>query len=106
MKTTNYVHDYYHPIPNTGQLGFNISKATNYKGWARELKDRVRRNSQWERVGLWLYPTKTNRSWWQIAFHACESSRHSSSAIKLDEACSCGEVVPEGIRMVILLESL
>ncbi len=106
MNSTDPMYNYYHPTPNTGQLGFNKSKADSYEEWVIEVKGRVGRNSQWDRIGLWLYPTKSNRGWKQVAFHLCENGRHSTSCIELDEACSCGGMIPEGIRMVILLESL
>jgi len=56
----------------------------------------------------WLVSTRENGTYKQSAFHLCRESWKSSNNIgRLDDACRCGEYVPEGVRMVaLLLESL
>ncbi len=67
------------------------------------------RYNGWRRLDEeWLVSARDNGTYTQKAFHICPRSHMSADTIvDLDDMCPCGEVLPEGLRMVaLLLEAL
>lgn len=88
------------------ELGWGVSDSKTFDEWVRDIEERARKNMVWSRIGEWLYPLKSNDGWSQVVFHLCPESRGSTKAIPLEEPCECGKRVPDGVKMIILLESL
>lgn len=94
----------------------------NFKEWTRDMKidygydrghDTEKYEYTWRRIHEdWLVSTKLNGTYPQRAYHICHESWMAThidrdTVVKLDKACRCGEMLPEGLRMVaMLLESL
>lgn len=66
----------------------------------------------WVDVGEWSYPTKINSSFKEVFYHMwCKGGKKSlvylhKNDLAFTHCTFCGEKVPEGLRMVALLEKL
>ena len=87
--------------PVKGQWG------KEYKNWAQTVRRRVARNENWKRVGTWMYPTRENGRWAELFYHICRTNfdlENTPDGVKMtDDCCACGEKVPDGLKMVVLL---
>jgi hypothetical protein len=90
-----------------------------YEEWENMLLHHpLWRNSSWRSVGNWLYPSKTNAVYRHkdVVYHVCRANYDSLHSIEegysdsitgLDEGChTCGDGVPDGIKMIMLLGKL
>lgn len=87
-----------------------VAEKPPFKEWKRMIRDTHKTSEAgWRMIQKdWLVSTKENVSYQQCAFHICrESWKRDNTIVRLDQACLCGEVLPEGARMVaMLLDSL
>lgn len=82
-----------------------------YECWYEDKKRILDKNESWERIGEWAYPNKNNGSFSYIFCHLCETSwkreeSHNAMYMKEDMCDVCGAEVPDGIKMIALLEML
>ncbi len=70
----------------------------------------------WDRIGPWVFPTKHNGLRSHVFYHVCDGNRADPSHIirKLaniskrlhpNQCMACGEKVPDGLKMVVMLLS-
>lgn len=84
----------------------------DYENWRDELCGEIDQGRyQWKRIGLWVYPAHGNTTWSEKVAHYCfeywlgvKDSRH--DRLNFDKCSACNEPVPEGLKMVVLLEKL
>jgi hypothetical protein len=81
-----------------------------FETWFNTACVKIKHNVSWARVGAWAFPTGNNR-FREIFYHMCEEawlhpSKVNADYMKGDKCHMCGEVVPDGIKMVGLLERL
>ena len=66
----------------------------------------------WVEVGEWSYPTKRNSSFKEVFYHAwCKEQRKSAAFLEEDDLAfthctTCAKKVPDGLKMIALLEKL
>ena len=85
-----------------------------YKTWLKDIQDRIDEPScQWNRVGIWAFPTKTNYHFHDSMIHyckeyhiICESGLNQNKKRDFDKCKACGKATPDGIKMIALLEKL
>ena len=84
-----------------------MDKMETYAGWKSAILIYVEtEGSLWRSIGEWLYPKKgVIRANFD---HLCEENykRGSSDAGAPDKCKACGTEIPDGIKMIALLEKL
>ena len=65
----------------------------------------------WINVGMWSYPTKKNGYFNYVIYHGCNGQLEASWILKeedmaFDHCVYCKEKVPDGLKMIALLEKL
>ena len=85
----------------------------SYDVWVRDIKKEIDlEKSQWNRVGIWGFPSKDNSCFTDMVIHYCEdyhvwwSNDNPFPTRSLDKCHVCGEETPDGIKMIALLEKL
>jgi hypothetical protein len=75
----------------------------SYKDWSENLN-----HDSWDHIGEWAYPKKCNVFYSDCFYHHCEGDAVESEYTPLQEdVCNrCGVKVPDGIKMIALLEKL
>ncbi len=73
-----------------------------YEQWEKGLN-----HDKWDNIGVWSFPNKSNDSYQNVFYHYCGSEgKRSIDSMYLSDTCSmCGEEVPEGIKMIVMLLS-
>lgn len=86
-----------------------------YKVWLHSIQTRIDEPScQWNRVGIWGFPTKSNYHFHDTMIHYCKEywkacQNHdgiSKQPRDFNKCAACGEMTPDGIKMIALLEKL
>lgn len=77
-----------------------------YEAWKKGLN-----HASWRHVGEWAFPRKTNSGYSDVFYHWCREAmplRGVGMYTGLnDTGCGlCGTPVPDGIKMIALLEKL
>ncbi len=84
-----------------------MDRVQTYEGWRSTILAYVEtEDSLWRAIGVWLYP---KRGVSMTSFnHLCEENfkRRTSETGTHYECEGCGEEVPDGIKMIALLEKL
>ena len=62
----------------------------------------------WNYIGDWAYPTRKNSSYEGVFYHYCGDKPRTEPAagghlLQTDKCGWCGTLVPDGIKMVVLL---
>ncbi len=105
----------------SGRMSDSIENQT-LQEWKDMMFDGYTRDTgSWRVAGDWLYPGTGNRSFSQqdVAYHVCEANyeilrgecttkrRYNSSISPIEEGCArCGDKIPDGIKMIMLLGKL
>ena len=74
-----------------------------FEEWEKGLN-----HHKWDRIGVWSFPNKSNSSYRNVFYHYCgdtQKTRGLNSVYLSDRCDRCGEEVPEGIRMIVMLLS-
>ena len=84
-----------------------------YKTWLKDIQYRIDEPAcQWNRVGIWAFPTKTNHHFHDTMIHYCKkywmvcNDLRANRPRDFEKCVSCGEMTPDGIKMIALLEKL
>ena len=85
-----------------------------YKTWLKDIQNRIDEPfCQWNRVGIYGFPTKNNRHFHDTIIHyckkywmVCNGDRERKRTRDFNKCVACGEVTPDGIKMIALLEKL
>ena len=84
-----------------------MDRMPGYEGWSKRILKYVETdNSLWRSIDKWLYPK--NGVVREHLDHLCEENykRGISSVEGFDKCKGCNEVIPDGIKMIALLEKL
>ena len=82
---------------------------SSFEGWRQAAINQCELSTtQWKAIGDWMYPTKENISFREVFVHLCveRKTRERSIDYSFNECKCCGEKVPDGIKMIALLEKL
>ena len=85
----------------------------NYDEWVKYIQTQIDSPScAWNRVGVWGFPTKDNIAHSEVVIHYCQKyyvmykNGGMVAAKDFNKCRACGEDVPDGIKMIALLEKL
>jgi hypothetical protein len=82
-----------------------------YEEWREEITKNGNHHQHWQHAGDWFFPTPMNNSeiWRDKFYHICEmnwelDTADGNSAVACKQSChSCGEEIPDGIKMIAAL---
>ncbi len=98
----------------------NINVEDNFEDWCARVTRTTDNNNSWTRIGEWAFPSHQNGRFTAVFFHLCEKAwelsyngNGSGSGLGLgamdleeDKCHVCYKPVPDGIKMIALLEKL
>lgn len=83
----------------------------SFEDWKRDtIKNCDQENVNWKTIGDWAYPTKKNNTYSEVLCHLCEEYKNKNNTnntyLNFNKCGYCGMKVPDGIKMIALLEKL